>query len=258
MTFQVFQVYLTVALLGAAFAGCGRNSPRDRSSAERPSSPIAAPSSASSPSIAHPESSSWSASNESSASSGSSASTQPKKGFQDGDLIFQQSGSPQSELVRVLTGGKWTHMGVIFKRPGGAAVLEALSPVRWTPLDEWIVRSGGRFVVKRVRDADARLNTATLEKMRSLGSSWIGRPYDLKFRWDDEALYCSELVYKLFERVAEIRLGKIERVADMNLTDPLVQRVLKTHFAGTRINPSEPVVTPDSMFNDEQLLEVAP
>ena len=181
---------------------------------------------------------------------------EPRKRFQSGDLVFQESGSPQSELVQILTRSEWTHMGVVFEQPGGLVVLEALSPVRWTPLDEWLARNHGRFVLKRLRDADARLNTAMLEKMRLLGSSWIGRPYDLKFSWDDEALYCSELVFKLFERAAGIRLGKIERVADMNLTDPRVQQVLKTHLADAKINPSEPVVTPDSMFNDQQLAEV--
>jgi hypothetical protein len=189
----------------------------------------------------------------------SSAKGASKLRFRDGDLIFHESTSRQSEMVRVLTRSRWTHMGVVFNGPSGAVVLEAVSPVRWTPVDKWIARGKDRrFVVKRLRDAESRLDPATVAKMRSLGSSWLGRPYDLKFRWDDESLYCSELAHKLFARAANVRLGKIEQASEMNLSDDRVQKALDRRFAGSHFDPSEPVVTPDSIFNDEQLEEVNP
>ena len=92
--------------------------------------------------------------------------------------------------------------------------------------------------------------------MQKLGATWLGRPYDLQFRWDDKTLYCSELVYKLFDRAAGIRLGKLERAADMNLSDERVQQALRKRFVSTQFDPSETVVTPDSIFNDDQLVEV--
>ncbi len=160
-------------------------------------------------------------------------------------------------MVRALTGSRWTHVGVVFKEKGQAFVFEAVSPVKRTPFERFVARGrDGRYVVKRLRDADHRLTPEVVAKVRQLGASWLGRPYDLRFRWDDQSLYCSELVYKLFERGAGIRIGVLERAHDMNLDDERVQRALRKRFAGSKFDPDETVVTPDSIFNDDQLVEV--
>lgn len=177
--------------------------------------------------------------------------------LRDGDLIFQESSSAQSDLVAALTGSRWTHLGVIFLEPTGPVVLEAVSPVRKTPLKRWIARGrGGEYVVKRLRDADSKLSPNVIANMKKLGATWLGRPYDLRFRWDDETLYCSELAYKLFEHAANVRLGKLERARDMNLDDERVQRALRKRFGNARFDPAEIVITPDSIFNDDQLIEI--
>lgn len=183
----------------------------------------------------------------------------PTANLRDGDLIFQESTSGQSEMVRALTDSRWTHMGAILKRTTGTVVLEAASPVRTTPLARWIAHGRSeRFVVKRLHDADDKLSPDVIRKMNNLGATWLGRPYDLRFRWDDETLYCSELAYKLYERAAGIRVGKLQHASEMNLDDELVQRALRKRFANATFDPSELVVTPDSMFNDDQLIEVTP
>jgi cell wall-associated NlpC family hydrolase len=179
--------------------------------------------------------------------------------LRSGDLIFQESSSPQSEMVAALTSSRWTHLGVVLVEPKGVRVLEAASPVKLTPLAEWIARGrGGRYVVKRVHDADQRLTPNVEKSMRALGAKWLGLPYDLRFRWDDDALYCSELVYKLYARGAGIELGRIQRAGDMNLDDERVERAIQARFGNARLDRNEPVVTPDSIFNDEQLEEVNP
>jgi hypothetical protein len=181
----------------------------------------------------------------------------PAPELRDGDLIFQESSSGQSDMVAALTGSRWTHLGVIFVERSGPVVLEAVSPVRKTPLKSWIARGrGGQYVVKRLRHAETRLSPDVLAAMKKLGKSWLGRPYDVRFRWDDQALYCSELVYKLFERAAGVRLGKLERAGDMNLDDQRVQRALRKRFGKVRFDPAEIVVTPDSMFEDAQLIVI--
>jgi hypothetical protein len=177
--------------------------------------------------------------------------------LQDGDLIFQESTSRQSEMVRALTDSRWTHMGVIFNESAGTIVLEAVSPVRKTPLQKWIAQGRDRhYVVKRLRSGESRLSSDAVARMQKLGATWLGRPYDVRFRWDDQSLYCSELAYKLFDRAAGVRLGKLERAADMNLEDERVQQALRKRFAGATFDPTETVVTPDSIFNDDQLVEV--
>jgi hypothetical protein len=150
-------------------------------------------------------------------------------------------------------------MGVVFNEAAGPVVLEAVSPVRKTPVQRWIDRGRDRrYVVKRLRDADSRLSPEAIQNMRKIGASWLGRPYDVRFRWDDESLYCSELVYKLFERAMGVHVGKLQRAADLNLDDPRVEQAIRRRFTDTRFNPTETIVTPDSIFNDEQLTEVTP
>lgn len=189
---------------------------------------------------------------------GSPAAITPS-GLRDGDVIFQESASAQSEMVRALTDSRWTHMGVVFQEKRGPFVLEAVSPVKKTALQSWIARGrGGRYVVKRLRDADTRLSPDVVDKLRKTGDAWLGRPYDLRFRWEDQSLYCSELVYKLFERGAGIHLGELERADDMNLDDERVQKALRKRFANAKFDPAETVVTPDSIFNDAELVEVKP
>ena len=180
-----------------------------------------------------------------------------ERGLRDGDIIFQESQSNQSDMVRALTRSQWTHMGVIFKASEQAFVLEAVSPVRKTSLQTWISRGRGhRYAVKRLRGAESRLATDTVDRMQKLGTTWLGRPYDVRFQWSDDSLYCSELVYKLFERGAGIRLGTLEHASDMNLGNPFVQKAMKQRFATERFDPTETVVTPDSIFNDNQLVDV--
>lgn len=162
-------------------------------------------------------------------------------------------------MVGALTDSRWTHMGVIFKEAEGLVVLEAASPVRKTPLQRWIARGRERgYVVKRLRDAESLLSDEALVKMRTLGSTWLGRPYDARFRWDDQTLYCSELAYKLFDRAAGVRLGTLQRAGEMNLNDEKVQQALRKRFASARFDPMETVVTPDSIFNDQQLVQIEP
>jgi hypothetical protein len=177
--------------------------------------------------------------------------------LRNGDIVFHESTSRQSEMVRALTGSKWTHMGVVFLEPSGPMVFEAVSPVGYTSFANWTARGKGqRYVVKRLRDADTRLDARTLGNMKKIGKSWLGRPYDLQFRWSDDSLYCSELVYKLFERGAGIRIGREQRASEMNLDDERVEAARKSRFGRGGFDPAETVVTPGSMFDDDQLVTV--
>jgi hypothetical protein len=79
---------------------------------------------------------------------------------QDGDIIFHSSTSSQSEALRLAMGSPYTHMGIIFVESDGPVVLEAVGPVKRTPLAEWVKRGDeGRFVIKRLSDAQARLTS---------------------------------------------------------------------------------------------------
>jgi len=177
--------------------------------------------------------------------------------LRDGDLVFQTSRSAQGAAVAAATGSPLTHMGVVLLDHGRPLVLEAVEPVRLTGLDEWRRRGeGGRLWVRRLRDADQVLTPAVVERLRALGRAWLGRHYDLQFRMDDDRLYCSELAYKLYDRAAGIRLGRLQRAGDLALGSPEVRRRLRERFGPGGFDPEEPVITPQSIFEDPRLATV--
>jgi len=96
------------------------------------------------------------------------------------------------------------------------------------------------------------------DRMRRLGTSWLGKPYDLQFRWDDGRLYCSELVYKLYERAAGIRIGTLRKAKHFKLGSREVQRLRAQRFGGAKpsFDPEETVISPQSMFEDPRLITV--
>jgi hypothetical protein len=177
--------------------------------------------------------------------------------LRDGDLVFLTSRSSQSAAVALATGSPLTHMGVVLLDRGRPVVLEAVEPVRLTPFDAWRHRGdGGQVEVRRLRDADRLLTPEAVARLRALGQSWLGRHYDLAFRWDDGRLYCSELVWKLYDRALGVRLGRLQRAGDLRLDSPEVQRQLRQRFGPRGFDPDEPVITPQAIFEDARLVPV--
>ena len=175
----------------------------------------------------------------------------------DGDIIFHTSRSSQSVAIQRATGSPYSHMGMVVYRNGRPFVLEAISTVQYTPLDRWIARgTGGHYVVKRLRDADSRLTPKALEKLRSAAGRFAGRPYDLVFGWSDDRIYCSELVWKAYDRGLGLRVGNLEKVRDFNLSDPAVRAKMRERY-GDAIPLDEPVISPVAMFRSPLLVTVA-
>jgi hypothetical protein len=137
---------------------------------------------------------------------------------QDGGIIFQTSLSSQSVAIQRATHSKYSHMGVIVYRAGAPYVLEASATVRYTPLMKWIERgSGDHYELKRLRDAATILTPEHTQALRQAGAQFLGRPYDLTFDWSDERLYCSELVYKIYDRALGIKIGDLQRRGEIDL-----------------------------------------
>ena len=92
---------------------------------------------------------------------------------QDGDIIFHPSKSSQSRAIQRATHSPYSHMGLILYRGGKPYVLEAVSTVRYTPLSDWIRRgTDGHYVVKRLRDAQATLTPAAIDKLRKAAEAF--------------------------------------------------------------------------------------
>lgn len=127
-------------------------------------------------------------------------------------------------------------------------VFEAVQPVRLTPLHTWIKRGqGGHVVIKRLKDVERFLPEATLIKMRVVGKRYLGKPYDLTFEWDDRRIYCSELVWKVYKEGADIELGSLQHLKDLDLSHPTVQKKMQERF-GKKVPMDEPVISPQAIF----------
>jgi uncharacterized protein YycO len=145
----------------------------------------------------------------------------------DGDLIFQTSRSSQSAAVQHATGSIWSHMGMIVLRNGQPYVLEASATVRYTPLAQWVVYGVGRhFVIKRLVDANKVLTSEAVTRLDTVGAKFLGRHYDTTFEWSDDRMYCSELVWKIYDRALGIEVGESQKIREFNLTDPTVAKLM--------------------------------
>lgn len=175
----------------------------------------------------------------------------PNAGYEphDGDIVFQTSRSSQSLAIQLATKSPYSHMGIVYVRDGQPFVFEAVQPVKLTPLTEWIERGErGHFVAKRLSDADARLTLDTLRKMRAVGEQLAGKDYDPYFEWSDDRIYCSELVWKVFERGAGIELGELQTIAAFDLSHPAVQAKVRERY-GDHVPLDEIVVSPAAIFD---------
>src|SRR3954469_24265931 len=62
------------------------------------------------------------------------------KKIKAGDIIFQTSRSDQSLAIQLATKSKYSHVGIIYEIDGIFFVFEAVQPVKFTRLDDWIAR----------------------------------------------------------------------------------------------------------------------
>lgn len=171
----------------------------------------------------------------------------------DGDIVFHTSRSTQSAAIQKATHSPYSHMGLVLYRAGQPYVVEAIGPVKYTPLAEWIKRGVGRkFVVKRLRDATETLTPDAVGKLRAASHSLEGRPYDLAFAWSDDRIYCSELVWKVYDRAMGIQLGDLQPLRTLDLSDPMVRAQLTERYGDT-LPLEEPVITPAAMFSASAL-----
>ena len=169
---------------------------------------------------------------------------------QTGDIIFQISQSSQSKAIQLATHSDYSHTGMIVIREKKPYVFEAVGPVIYTPLQKWI-RHGkdGKYIVRRV---DGGLSTQQKQKLAQTAKRYLGKPYDLAFSWSDERQYCSEVVWKVYDKALGMKLGKLQKLKDFDLSNPAVQAKLKERY-GKNVPLNETVISPQAVFDAPEL-----
>lgn len=176
--------------------------------------------------------------------------------FQEGDIIFQTSNSLQSKAIQLATKSKFSHVGIIMKYNGRLVVLEAVQPIKKTPIKTWISHGqNSAYSVKRLKKRNSVLTQSALTKMRKKGKSWLGKNYDIAFDWSDKKLYCSELVWKLYKEGCGLEVGKLKKLKDYDLSHPIVQEALKQRY-GNNIPMEEKMISPQAIFESDLLITV--
>ncbi len=132
----------------------------------------------------------------------------------DGDLVFQTSRSRQSAAIQLATNSPYSHVGIIEVTPKGTFVIEAIGKVTRTRWSAWKARGeGGKVAILR----PSGLSESKIRDVLAQARGFLGRPYDVKFGWTDDRIYCSELVYKAYLRGAGVHAGRLQKVRELEL-----------------------------------------
>lgn len=175
------------------------------------------------------------------------AQTGAVKNVKEGDVIFQTSQSEQSPLIQIGTRSMITHCGIVVMKGGKPYVLETLKTLVLTPLDKFIARGkDGRYWLKRSNKDNIKIKY----------NSYLGKPYDLAFKFDNGKFYCSELIYDIYIKQLGIELCKPKKVGDYLIlgTDelPKIEKAMKKRG----ITKEQYAVAPVDIFNSEHLNDV--
>lgn len=173
--------------------------------------------------------------------------------LKDGDIVFQTSLSSQTRPIQLATHSPYSHVGVVLFKKDKAMVFEAGPRVQYTPFDVWVKRGeGNHFVVKRLKREEP-FTPAEIEKLRNVANTFEGRRYDRKFEWSDDKMYCSELVWKIYQQAIAVELIAPKKFRDYDLSSPIVQADMKKRY-GDKVPLDEEIVSPGALF-DSPLLE---
>lgn len=170
--------------------------------------------------------------------------------YKNGDVILQTSETAQCEAVRIATNSKFSHCGIIFIENGKPFVYEAVQPVSKTSLEAWIKNGKEKkYVIRRIKDT---LSQEQQKNMLAIAKSYLNKNYDIYFEWNDNTIYCSELVWKIYKNGANIELCKTKELKDFSLDHPIVKEILKQRYGNT-IPLTEKVVAPAQLHETETL-----
>lgn len=179
--------------------------------------------------------------------------------FQEGDLIFQRSQSSQAQAIYEATGSHWTHVGMLVKESGVWKVYEAIQPVTVTGLDRWVGRGvSGHVRVMRPKILESGAIAENVRKVKKAMATYFGKSYDIFFEWSDDKIYCSELVYKSYERALGVRLGDIQQWKDLNLEGPAVKKLIHDRLTkyGKELDLEQLIITPVAQMESNELRKI--
>lgn len=173
--------------------------------------------------------------------------------LKEGDILFQETGGEQGKAIKLATKSRYTHVGVVFDYKGELLVLEAVGPVKKTKLKDFINRGINKhYIIKRLKNAEDKLTNDNIVKLKEAGDKYLGLPYDIYFGWQNDRIYCTELVWKIYKEILGIELGRLGKLKDFDLSSFTVRLLMFKRY-GLKIPYDEPVIAPSTMFDSKEL-----
>jgi hypothetical protein len=174
--------------------------------------------------------------------------------LREGDIVFSSSAVGQGEAIIAATASPYTHCGIVFVKDSKLMVLEAVQPVCASTLKDFMARGKPEgFTARRLKTVVA---PEAYQKARTWAEAQIGRDYDVRFGWDDKKLYCSELVWKVYQH-AGVELCPPRKFRDYDLQRPAVKRIIEQRYGSMDKLPlDEKVVAPSDIAASKLLVEV--
>ncbi|MBI3509525.1 MAG: hypothetical protein HY064_02605 [Bacteroidetes bacterium] len=177
---------------------------------------------------------------------------------QEGDLIFQMTSDANGKFFTTATGSKYNNMGMIFQRPRDNLymVIEVGDSVKATPLSDWVNRGDGKHVaVARIKNAKIYLDATRTKKLKEAAKTYKGIPNDPYFSWGDDAMYSSELIYKIYHTSLGVLLCDTRKFSELHFTEPEVKKKFYEKYNGN-FPLDTPMVTPDDILNSKNVDKV--
>ena len=173
--------------------------------------------------------------------------------IKEGDIVFQSlHGGGWIKVIEGVSNSSYSHCGLVVKKENGELyVREAIGSVKDTPLKKWISRGKWFDVdVYRLKNKYSQY----IQPMINQSINYLKLPYDGQYTMDDQAIYCSELVFKAYRDATSENLGKLEKLRDLNWK-PFAKQIMQ-QSQSKKIPLDQVMITPASLSKAYQLYRV--
>jgi hypothetical protein len=176
--------------------------------------------------------------------------------LQAGDLIFLERRGWLYRQVAKATGSWVSHVGLCLQDEHGEWMVYEASTflARRVPLTRFIHQNRAtRFAVRRLK---SRLSVAALQRLGAAAEHCVGRLNTGNFDLDARQLFCTKLVYQVFQEALGVGLGQVITLRDLQPQLPAsTLRFWRLWYLGA-IPWQRRTITPHSQYTDPGLQTV--